>query len=88
MWDQFSNGVLMTFGLLFLFQHLHHFGPISVAYIATFRKIVTILLSIIIYDHEMNVSHTTGLALIFLVIMADFRNSLKKKAIKVNKKET
>ena len=63
----------MTVGLLFLFSHLHHFGPISVAYIATFRKIITIVLSIIVFNHPMNFSHTLGLSLIIMVILVDFR---------------
>lgn len=80
--DILTNNVFLISGLFILFYHLHHFGPVSVAYITTFRKIVTITLSIVIYSHPMNTFHTIGLTIVFITILMDFKRNLNKKKIK------
>jgi UDP-galactose transporter B1 len=52
------NGMIFLVGGVFgIYYHLHHFGPVSVAYICTFRKVISILLSIYIYNHNMGLMH-------------------------------
>ena len=66
-----------------LFYHLHLFGPVSVAYVATVRKLFTITLSVLIFNHPMNKYHSIGLAIVVLTIVVDFkRNITKKKNLK------
>jgi len=74
-----NNSIFVTIGILAIYFHLYNFGPISVAYICTFRKIITILLSIYIYNHNMGFYHSVGLTIIFIVIVVDFLRNLNKK---------
>ena len=77
--DIVFNNIFWIAGLFILFYHLHAFGPVSVAYITTFRKIVTISLSIILFNHPMNTLHTIGLLIVLVVILVDFKRSYDKK---------
>ena len=77
--DIVFNNVFRISGLFILFYHLHVFGPVSVAYITTFRKIITISLSIVLFNHPMNTLHTIGLIIVLIVILVDFKRSYDKK---------
>lgn len=68
--------LLLVMGLLIIYYHLHIFGPVSVAYIATIRKLFTITLSIVFFSHPMNQLHAAGLGIVVLTIAVDFWKSL------------
>lgn len=71
--------LLLVMGLLIIYYHLHIFGTLSVAYIATIRKLFTITLSIVFFNHPMNELHAAGLGIVLLTIAVDFWKSLQKK---------
>lgn len=68
---------------MILFYHLHLYGPISVSYVATIRKLFTISISIFLFNHPMNVFHTIGLGIVLITIMIDFKRNLSKKKKKL-----
>lgn len=86
-WHILPQQMLLVCGLMIIFYHLHLFGPVSVAYIATIRKLFTITFSIMIFNHPMNTFHQLGLAIVLIVIAVDFKRTLdKKKKVTIVKK--
>ena len=59
---------LSVVGQFFTFDHINRFGPISLSLLNTMRKILSIVLSIIIYRHPMTVVRYAGLGFIFVVL--------------------
>lgn len=66
-------------GQLFIFGTLNTFGPIKLTMITGSRKIVTIVLSIIIFAHPMNLWQVSSVILIIVSLFIEFSDSLKKK---------
>lgn len=58
-------------GQFFTFDHINRFGPVSLSLINTIRKICSILLSIVVYNHSMNLPRWIGISVIILVLMVN-----------------
>ena len=84
--DMLVGYTILCCGLYFIFYHLFRFGPVSVAYISTFRKIISILMSIWIYDHSVNTAHAIGLIVVMFVISFDTLKHFRKLKNKGEKK--
>lgn len=84
--DMLVGYTILCCGLYFIFYHLFRFGPVSVAYISTFRKIISILMSIWIYDHSINTAHGIGLAVVMFVISFDTIKHFRKLKLKNKQK--
>lgn len=58
-------------GQFFTFDHINRFGSISLSLVNTVRKILSIILSVLIYRHPMNLARYCGLGIIFLVLISN-----------------
>lgn len=66
-----SLAVLSVTGQFFTFDHINRFGPVSLSFINTLRKIVSIIYSIMFYNHPMSPNRWVGLGIIFSVLIAN-----------------
>lgn len=66
-----SLAFLNVTGQFFTFDHINRFGPVSLSFINTLRKIVSIILSIVLYSHPMTMNRAVGLGIIFSVLVAN-----------------
>lgn len=64
-----------TIGEFFTFNLVNLYGPITLALVCTIRKIISILLSIYVYDHPVTPQKVFGMAIIFFVLIADVSNT-------------
>jgi UDP-galactose transporter B1 len=52
-------------GQLFIFETLQHFGSLTLVTITLTRKLFTMLLSVVIYNHKLSPSQWLGTAVVF-----------------------
>jgi solute carrier family 35 (UDP-galactose transporter), member B1 len=57
-----------TLGQRFIYATLKHFGAITLVTITVTRKLITILLSVALFRHDINIMQWLGMALVFLGI--------------------
>lgn len=62
---------LNIIGQFFTFDHINRFGPVSLSLINTIRKICSILLSIVVYNHSMNLPRWIGISIIISVLLVN-----------------
>lgn len=86
-WDLVVSSLIKMIGVYVVFYHIHSFGPISLAYITTVRKVITVLLSFMIFNHKLNNLRIIGVCVVFMVILFDMFDALSKEAKKGHKKE-
>lgn len=55
-------------GQLFIFDTLHHFGSLTLVTITVTRKLFTMLLSVVIYHHDLAVAQYVGVGIVFAAI--------------------
>lgn len=66
-----SLACVSVIGQFFTFDHINRFGSVSLSLVNTIRKILSIILSILIYRHPMNLARYCGLGVIFLVLVGN-----------------
>jgi UDP-galactose transporter B1 len=78
-----TMALMSVIGQFFTFDHINRFGPVSLSLVNTVRKICSILLSIIIYNHSMTEFRIAGISIICAVLVA---NSFGMELIKMFKR--
>jgi uncharacterized membrane protein len=63
-----ANGVLSTLGQMFVYRMIKQFKQHFVPFVVTTRKILTVGLSIIYFNHETNLVQVLGIILIFCIV--------------------
>lgn len=86
-WDIIVSSLVKMVGVYVVFYHIHTFGPISLAYITTVRKVFTVLLSFIIFNHKLNNLRIVGVCVVFMVIIFDMFDALSKETKKSHSKD-
>jgi UDP-galactose transporter B1 len=82
-WMLFILGLTGAMGQVFVFVTISKFGALNCALIGLFRKILSLLLSFILYNHTLNVFQIVGLTLALAAMIANFyEKGGKKKEIK------
>lgn len=66
--DLFVNETINSLSLLVIFYHIHQFGPVSMAKIASIRKSMSVVVSIVAFGHVMNGFRIAGLAMMSVVM--------------------
>ena len=69
LWDLFSSEFLNSISLLVIFYYVYEFGSVSMAKVASIRKSMSILCSIVIFGHVMNDFRKVGLGMISIVFV-------------------
>jgi len=70
--------VLGTFGQVFIFYTIANFSALILSIVTTTRKFFTVLASIIIYQHEMNVYQWLSIGLVFAGVFVEMLSANKK----------
>uniref|UniRef100_A0A6G1S3R1 Adenosine 3'-phospho 5'-phosphosulfate transporter 1 n=1 Tax=Aceria tosichella TaxID=561515 RepID=A0A6G1S3R1_9ACAR len=65
--DCLTMSVMSSVGQMFVYYTIKRFGSVLFAVIMTFRQLLSILISIIVFRHEIDFSSTLGLVLVFSV---------------------
>lgn len=68
LFDCLFMSVMSSIGQLFVYYTIKRFGSVVFAVIMTMRQFLAILLSCMIYGHELTLGSTAGLLLVFFVI--------------------
>lgn len=86
--DLFLNEIINSISLLVIFYHVHNFGSVSMAKIASVRKALSVVVSIVAFGHVMNNHRVAGLVLMSLVMgyeaYLNFSGKKEEKARKVD----
>ena len=64
----FATSICSSIGQLFIFSTIEEFGPVIFTIIMTMRQAFSILLSCLIYGHQLNYLSIIGIHLAFLAI--------------------
>ena len=84
----FLLGLTGAFGQVFVFLTISKFGALNCALIGLFRKMLSLILSLILFGHSLNAIQTVGLALSLTAMIANFYDKgSKKKKNEVSKKD-
>jgi UDP-galactose transporter B1 len=77
----FLLGLTGAFGQVFVFLTISKFGALNCALIGLFRKMLSLILSLVLFGHSLNAIQTVGLALSLTAMIANFydKGSKKKK---------
>lgn len=77
----FLLGLTGAFGQVFVFLTISKFGALNCALIGLFRKMLSLILSLVLFGHSLNAIQTVGLTLSLLAMIANFydKGSKKKK---------
>merc|ERR1712151_1453891 len=59
-------GVTMSIGSLFLFKMQERFGALQVTLVTTLRKLVSVVVSVILFGHSMNALQWASALMVFL----------------------
>jgi UDP-galactose transporter B1 len=83
--------VLGTFGQIFIFYTIYNFTPLFLSIVTTTRKFFTVLASIIIYRHPINLYQGVAIILVFIGVsiemFSDKKHPPKEKADPIEYKE-
>jgi len=58
-------------GQLFIFETLQHFGSLTLVTITLTRKLFTMLLSVVVYNHQLTLGQWLGAAVVFAGISVE-----------------
>lgn len=64
----FAFACLGGLGQLFIFETIQHFGSLTLVMVTVTRKLFTMLLSVIVFEHVLNRGQWIGVAVVFLGI--------------------
>lgn len=80
-------GITGAFGQVFVFLTISKFGALNCALIGLFRKMLSLILSLILFGHSLNAIQTVGLVLSLIAMIANFydKGSKKKDVTKTEK---
>jgi drug/metabolite transporter (DMT)-like permease len=67
-----ANGVLSTLGQMFVYRMIKQFKQHFVPFVVTTRKILTVGLSIIYFQHDTNIAQIIGIILVFCIVTYEF----------------
>jgi UDP-galactose transporter B1 len=70
--------VLGTFGQIFIFYTIANFSPLILSIVTTTRKFFTVIFSIIMYNHSMNLYQWMAIGLVFLGVFVEMLSGSKK----------
>jgi drug/metabolite transporter (DMT)-like permease len=65
-------GVLSTIGQMFVYRMIKQFKQHFVPFVITSRKIFTVALSIVFYQHATNFVQLSGILMVFGVVIYEF----------------
>ena len=66
-----SFACLGGLGQLFIFETIQHFGSLTLVMVTVTRKLFTMLLSVIVFNHHLNKPQWLGVAVVFLGIAVE-----------------
>lgn len=66
--DLMVNEIVNSVSLLVIFYHVHTFGPVSMAKLASIRKSMSVVVSIVAFGHTLNGYRTAGLVMMSVVM--------------------
>jgi hypothetical protein len=66
--DLMVNEIVNSLSLLVIFYHVHTFGPVSMAKLASIRKAMSVVVSIVAFGHVLNGYRTAGLVMMSIVM--------------------
>lgn len=66
--DLMVNEIINSISLLVIFYHVHTFGPVSMAKIASIRKVLSVVASIVAFGHALNGYRTVGLVMMSILM--------------------
>jgi len=75
--DLLLLAVLGTFGQIFIFYTIANFSPLMLSILTTTRKFFTVLASIVIYNHQMNIYQWLSIALVFAGVFIEMLSGKK-----------
>ena len=84
--DQLDLVFLNVCGLVFIYVGVAWVGTIYVTLITTTRKIFTVLISIVVHDHDIDVFQKAGIVLVCLGIVLELQHGVRAKLSKVKEK--
>lgn len=64
----FAYALLGGLGQLFIFETISHFGSLTLVMVTVTRKLVTMLLSVVVFGHRLRAGQWVGVAVVFLGI--------------------
>uniref|UniRef100_A0A1I7YLG5 UAA transporter n=1 Tax=Steinernema glaseri TaxID=37863 RepID=A0A1I7YLG5_9BILA len=70
-------------GQCFIFKTVTDFGPLTCSIITTTRKLITIIASVILFNHPMSQRQIMGTAIVFLALLVDAIEGKKSHSAKV-----
>ncbi|KAK0416650.1 hypothetical protein QR680_012608 [Steinernema hermaphroditum] len=70
-------------GQCFIFKTVTDFGPLTCSIITTTRKLITIIASVILFNHPMSQRQVMGTAIVFLALLVDAIEGKKSHSAKV-----
>jgi len=71
LWPLLQFAVTGALGQLFIFETLQHFGSLTLVTITLTRKLFTMLLSVVVYNHTLTSGQWFGAAIVFLGISVE-----------------
>lgn len=77
--DLVFNFIIQTLGIYIVYFHIFKFGPASLAKVTTVRKCFSVLISFVAFGHPLNEFRIAGLGLLFVVIIYEMLEELRKK---------
>jgi len=78
----FLLSLTSAIGNCFIFYTIRHFGPVVFSMIATVRQLLSIIISIDAFDHEINAMQWFGIVMVFSAIFAPLPPKLRRDAAK------
>lgn len=79
--------ILSCLGQFFVYRMIKQFKQHIVPFVITTRKIVTIFISIIYYQHKTTAVQMSGVFIVFFAVIYEFASELKKDEVKAEKFE-
>lgn len=76
--DQLLTALSFAAGSFFVFFHLQRFGPLSLAYVTSVRKVCSILASCVLFGHDVRGWRAVGITIIVLCIAMDVMEAVRK----------
>jgi len=70
--------ILGTFGQVFIFYTIANFSPLILSIVTTTRKFFTVLMSIVMYNHEVNLYQWMAIGLVFAGVFIEMLSGGKK----------
>lgn len=81
--DLMCNEIVSSLSLLVIFYHIHSFGSVSMAKIASVRKSLSVVISIVAFGHVMNGYRIAGLTMMSVVFLYEAYLNIKESKAKV-----